>query len=62
MIACIVLSAVGETIMNIPVDNEFSFELELFDIVEILFLYSMALIFEYGYEIQLDSKGRMYGE
>ncbi|MBQ9024576.1 MAG: helix-turn-helix domain-containing protein [Bacilli bacterium] len=62
MIACIVLSSVGETIMNVPVDNEFSFGLELFDVVEILFLYSMSLIFEYGYEIQLDSKGRMYGD
>ena len=38
------------------------FGIELFDIIEILFLYSMSLVFEYGYEIQLDSKGTIYGE
>ncbi len=60
MIACIAISSIGETILNIPVNGDFS--IDLFDIVEILFLYSMSLIFEYGYEIQLDSKGRIYGE
>ena len=35
---------------------------ETFDLVYILFLFSMAIIFEYGYEIQLDSKGKMYGD
>ena len=62
MIACILISGIGETILNVSVNEDFSFGLELFDIVEILFLYSMSLIFEYGHEIQLDSKGRIYGE
>ena len=62
MIICIVLSGIGETALNFTVEKEFTFGLELFDIIEILFLYSMSLIFEYGYEIQLDSKGRIYGE
>ena len=62
MIVCIILSSIGESILNLSVTEEFSFGLELFDIVEILFLYSMSLIFEYGYEIQLDSKGKMYGD
>ena len=35
---------------------------EIFDIVQILFLFSMAYIFQYGYELQLDSKGKIYGE
>lgn len=34
----------------------------LFSLVEILFLFSIAYIFQYGYEIQLDSKGKMYGD
>ena len=34
---------------------------ELFDVVQILFLFGIAYIFEYGYELQLDSKGKMYG-
>lgn len=37
-------------------------DFELFNLVEILFLFSIAYIFQYGYEIQLDSKGKMYGE
>lgn len=32
------------------------------DLVYILFLYTMSYIFEYGYEIQLDSNGKMYGD
>ena len=59
LIACIILSAAGQTAMNIPMDSDIEFS--MFNIVEILFLYSMSLIFEYGYEIQLDSKGKMYG-
>ena len=31
-------------------------------LIEILVLFVMAYIFEYGYEIQLDSKGKMYGD
>ena len=60
LIACIILSSFGQTIMNIPMDSDIEFS--MFDIVEILFLYSMSLIFEYGYELQLDSKGKIYGD
>ena len=62
MIACIVLSGIGEGILNSSMRNEFTFGIEMFDIVEILFLFSLSYIFEYGYEIQKDSKGRMYGD
>lgn len=62
MISCIVLSAIGQTILNIPLREQVNLELNLLNIIEILFLYSMSLVFEYGHEIQLDSKGKMYGE
>lgn len=62
MIACIILSGIGEGILESSVRNDLSFELEMFDIVEILFLYVLSYIFEYGYEIQKDSKGKLYGE
>ncbi len=62
MIACIILSGIGEGILNSSLNNQITFGLEIFDIVEILFLYVLSYIFEYGYEIQKDSKGRMYGE
>ena len=62
MIICIILSGIGEGTLNSSMRDEFSFGLELFDIVEILFMYALSYIFEYGYEIQKDSKGKMYGE
>lgn len=62
MIACIILSGIGSGIFESSLRNDFSFGLEIFDIVEILFLYALSYIFEYGYEIQKDSKGRMYGD
>ena len=62
MIACIILASIGELLLNIPLKNEVNIEFNMMNIVEILFLYSMSLIFEYGYEIQKDSKGIMYEE
>lgn len=62
MIACILLSGIGSGIFESSIRNDISFGLEMFDIVEILFLYSLSYIFEYGYEIQKDSKGKMYDE
>ena len=62
MIACIIISGIGSGILESAVRSEFSFGLEMFDIVEILFLYALSYIFEYGYEIQKDSNGKMYGE
>lgn len=62
MIACIVLSGIGEGLIDVVTSKDIDFGLGLFSIVEILFLYSMSLIFEYGHEIQLDSKGKIYGD
>ena len=62
MIACIVLASIGGVILNIPLKNEIDLDINILSITEILFLYSMSLIFEYGYEIQQDSKGKIYGE
>lgn len=46
-----------EWILQTDLDLDF----QLFSIIEILFLFSIAYIFQYGYEIQLDSIGKMYG-
>lgn len=53
-----VMGVLFEVLLNIDLDIEF----ELFSLVEILFLFSITYIFQYGYEIQLDSKGKMYGD
>ena len=62
MIAAIVLSGIGEGLFDVVASKDVDFGLSLFSVVEILFLYSMSLIFEYGHEIQLDSKGKIYGD
>ena len=62
MIAAIVLSGMGAGIFDVVASKDVDFGFSLFSIVEILFLYSMSLIFEYGHEIQLDSKGKIYGD
>lgn len=41
---------------------DMSIELELFDLLLVIVIISLSYIFEYGYQIQLDSKGVMYGE
>lgn len=62
MITCIILSSIGQTILNIPLRGQVNLELNILNIIEILFLYSMSIVFEYGHEIQLDSKGKIYDE
>ena len=62
MITAIVLSAIGSTILNIGIGAEDVVDFNLFNITEIIFLFAMSLIFEYGYRIQQDSKGKMYDE
>jgi hypothetical protein len=62
MIACLILSSIGQSLLDIPFNGAYIFNFNIINIVEILFLFSMSLIFEYGYELQLDSKGKIYGE
>ena len=61
-IATIVLPNLAGAIFEMVLQSNLDVGFEMFDVVQILFLFSMAYIFEYGYEIQLDSKGKMYGE
>ena len=46
--------------MLMKVDMGIEFE-EVSKLIISLIIFSIAYIFEYGYEIQLDSNGRMYG-
>lgn len=61
MIAITILPNVIGLLFNIILEVDLNVGLEMFSLVEILFLFSIAYIFQYGYEIQLDSKGKMYG-
>lgn len=62
MILLTVLPSIGGAIFEILLKKDLGVDFEMFSIIEILILFSIAYIFEYGYEIQLDSKGKMYGE
>ena len=63
MIALIMITPISSALFNLLIDNfENSGGFELMSILEILIIFSMSYIFEYGYEIQKDSKGIMYEE
>ncbi len=62
MILVTILPSIIEVIFEIIFRIDLNIGFELFSLIEILFLFSIAYIFQYGYEIQLDSKGKMYGE
>jgi len=62
MIVALVLPNGGGIIFERILGADLDVGFEMFDIVQILFLFGIAYIFEYGYELQLDSKGKMYGD
>ena len=62
MIAAIIVSSIGGTLLSIVTSSEVNIDFNLFNVGEIIFLYAMAYIFEYGYKIQMDSKGVMYNK
>ena len=63
MIALILITPISGLLFNslFGMSNE-NTGFELMNIIEILIIFSMSYIFEYGYEIQKDSKGKIYGE
>lgn len=56
----IVFSFIYGVMCSILMELNLGAELELTDIVYSLIIYSISFIFEYGYELQIDSKGKMY--
>jgi len=62
MIACIVIPDVGGWLFQGILQMDLGVDFDILNFIYVFGLFSLAYIFEYGYEIQLDSKGRMYGE
>ncbi|MCH5167732.1 MAG: helix-turn-helix domain-containing protein [Erysipelotrichales bacterium] len=62
MIITIILPNISGAMFGIIMRTDIDMGFEMYDIIEILFLFSMSYIFEYGYELQLDSNGKMYGD
>lgn len=62
MIIALILPSGGGIIFEKILATDLDVGFELFDIVQILFLFGISYIFEYGYELQQDTKAKMYGE
>lgn len=62
MIAIIIVPLVMDIVSNLAFGLELDIELKTVDIIEILFLYGMSYVFEYGCELQKNSKSKMLGE
>ena len=63
MIALIIITPISGVIFNSLLGlSDGNSPFELMSILEILIIFSMSYIFEYGYEMQKDSKARMYNE
>ena len=64
MIALIIITPISNILFNVISTSTNSGEnsFGLIGILEILIIFSMSYIFEYGYEIQKDSKGKIYSE
>lgn len=62
MIVALALPTCGGIVFEKILTTDLDVGFELFDVVQILFLFGISYIFEYGYELQQDTKAKMYGE
>lgn len=62
MIINIIMSNIYGGIFELLLGTELNFELNTYDLVEILFLFSLSYIFEYGRLLGLETKGQMYSD
>ncbi len=62
MIIIIIMNNIGGGIFELLLSTDLNIEFETYDLVEILFLFSLSYIFEYGRLLGLETKGQMYGD
>ena len=62
MIATIATPIILMWLTKIITSLDADMNLEISNILEILFLFAISYVFEYGYEIQKDSNGKIYGD
>lgn len=62
LIIGIIVNIFASAITEVFFSDVYDISISLTDIIYILVIYVLSYIFEYGYEIQLDSKGKMYGD
>ena len=62
MIIIIIMTNIGGGVFELLLSSDLNIEFETYDLVEILFLFSLSYIFEYGRLLGLETKGQMYGD
>lgn len=62
LIIAIIGPIIGGLIFQAILKIDMNISIELMDVMLILIIFSLVYVFEYGYEIQVDSKGKMYGD
>lgn len=62
MIITIIFNNISTIVSANVLNADISTGLEMFDLTEILFVFSMSYIFKYGYKLQIDSNAIMYGD
>ena len=62
MIATIVVPYISGSAVQLCIGVDLGVEFELFNLIYILSLFALAYVFEYGYELQVESRSKMYGE
>ncbi len=62
MIVIIIMTNIGGGVFELLLSSDLNIEFETYDLVEILFLFSLSYIFEYGRLLGLETKGQMYGD
>ncbi len=62
MIIIIIMNNVSGGVFELLLSSDLNVEFETYDLVEILFLFSLSYIFEYGRLLGLETKGQMYGD
>ncbi len=60
-IALVIIQSITNFMIE-SLNNHINIHIDMINIFEILLLFAFSYIFEYGYEIQLDSKGKIYGD
>ncbi len=62
MIIIILMNNIGGGVFELLLNTDLNIEFETYDVVEILFLFSLSYIFEYGRLLGLETKGQMYSD
>ncbi len=62
MIIIIIMSNIGGGVFELLLSTDLNIKFETYDLVEILFLFSLSYIFEYGRLLGLEAKGKMYDD